>query len=115
MALNIILGVTTKYNGYLQITDRIKHMIVSKGGKNIYPGPIEEQFATAGLIDQVMIIGEGREYLTALVVPNMDMLILHAKENQLSYSKPSELLEQDAIQKLFNKEFKTYSRKRNSA
>ena len=97
-------------NGYLQITDRIKHMIVSRGGKNIYPGPIEEQFATAGLIDQVMIIGEGREYLTALVVPNMDMLIVHAKDNQLSYDKPSELLEHDAILKLFNKEFKTYSR-----
>ncbi|MEM8487376.1 MAG: long-chain fatty acid--CoA ligase [Bacteroidota bacterium] len=98
-------------NGYLQITDRIKHMIVSRGGKNIYPGPIEEQFATAGLIDQVMIIGEGREYLTALVVPNMDMLILHAKDNQLAYNKPSELLEHEEIQKLFKKEFKTYSRK----
>ncbi|MFK7844072.1 MAG: long-chain fatty acid--CoA ligase [Rhodothermales bacterium] len=98
-------------NGYLQITDRIKHMIVSKGGKNIYPGPIEEQFATIGLIDQIMIIGEGREYLTALVVPNMDMLILHAKEHKVEYSKPSELIENEAILKLYTKEFKTYSRK----
>ncbi len=59
-------------NGYLQITDRIKHMIVSKGGKNIYPGPIEDSFKTEPLIDQVMVIGEGREFLTALVVPNFD-------------------------------------------
>ncbi len=98
-------------NGKLQITDRIKHMIVSKGGKNIYPGPIEEQFATIGIIEQVMIIGEGRDYLTALVVPNMDALISHAKNQKIEYAKPSELLENDAILKLFEKEFKTYSRK----
>ncbi len=59
-------------DGYLQITDRIKHMIVSKGGKNIYPGPIEDAFKTETLIDQVMVVGEGREFLTALVVPNLD-------------------------------------------
>ncbi len=98
-------------NGYLQITDRIKHMIVSKGGKNIYPGPIEEQFATIGFFDQVMIIGEGREYLTALVVPNLDRLIMHAKENEISFSKPSELFEHEEILKLFDKEFKVYSKK----
>ncbi len=98
-------------NGYLQITDRIKHMIVSKGGKNIYPGPIEEQFATIGIIDQIMIIGEGREYLTALVVPNLDMLIQYAKDNQVNYDKPSSLVEKDEIKKLFEKEFKAYSRK----
>jgi len=54
--------------GYLRITDRIKHMIVSKGGKNIYPGPLEEYFKTEPLIDQIMVVGEGREFLTALVV-----------------------------------------------
>ena len=60
-------------NGYLQITDRIKHMLVSKGGKNIYPGPIEDQLKAAStLIDQVLVVGEGRDYLTALVVPNLD-------------------------------------------
>ena len=58
--------------GYLRITDRIKHMIVSKGGKNIYPGPIEEAFKTEPLIDQIMVVGEGREFLSALVVVNED-------------------------------------------
>jgi long-chain acyl-CoA synthetase len=58
--------------GYLQITDRIKHMIVSKGGKNIYPGPIEDAFKTDPMIDQMLVVGEGREFLTALVVANPD-------------------------------------------
>ncbi|NNE70092.1 MAG: long-chain fatty acid--CoA ligase [Rhodothermales bacterium] len=69
--------------GYLRITDRIKHMIVSKGGKNIYPGPIEELFKTEPLIDQMMVVGEGREFLTALVVPNEDALKIAGGEAQL--------------------------------
>lgn len=60
-------------DGYLQITDRIKHMIVNKGGKNIYPGPIEDDLKRRStLFDQVVVIGEGREYLTALVVPGVE-------------------------------------------
>ncbi|MFT4603336.1 MAG: long-chain acyl-CoA synthetase [Rhodothermales bacterium] len=70
--------------GYLRITDRIKHMIVSKGGKNIYPGPIEELFKTEPLIDQMMVVGEGREFLTALVVANEDAVRMAGGEDQLA-------------------------------
>ncbi len=65
--------------GYLRITDRIKHMIVSQGGKNIYPGPIEEHFATNPLIEQILVIGEGRAYLTALVIPAEEPLAAELK------------------------------------
>ncbi|HEX8387184.1 MAG TPA: long-chain fatty acid--CoA ligase [Rubricoccaceae bacterium] len=61
-------------DGYLRITDRIKHMIVSAGGKNVYPAPLEERLAASPLVDQVMVVGEGREFLTALVVPEADAL-----------------------------------------
>ena len=62
-------------DGYLQITDRIKHMIVNKGGKNIYPGPIEDQIkGLTPLIEQIVVVGEGREFLTALVVPNLSLI-----------------------------------------
>src|SRR5690606_41294037 len=46
-------------DGYLIITDRIKHMLVSAGGKNIYPGPIEERFKTVPWIEQIVVVGEG--------------------------------------------------------
>ncbi|MEM0963865.1 MAG: long-chain fatty acid--CoA ligase, partial [Bacteroidota bacterium] len=59
-------------NGYLRITDRIKHMIVSRGGKNIYPGPIEGTLSGSPLVEQVMVVGEGRPHLTALIVPDVD-------------------------------------------
>ena len=61
-------------DGYLRITDRIKHMILTSGGKNVYPGPIEERLAASPLVDQVLVVGEAREFLTALVVPDADAL-----------------------------------------
>ena len=65
-------------NGYLRITDRIKHMIVTLGGKNVYPGPIEERLGASPLVDQVLVVGEAREFLTALVVPDAEALAAHA-------------------------------------
>ncbi|WP_420454640.1 AMP-dependent synthetase/ligase [Rubrivirga sp.] len=60
--------------GSLRITDRIKHMIVTAGGKNVYPGPIEAALATSPLVAQVLVVGEGRPFLTALVVPDTNAL-----------------------------------------
>ncbi len=96
--------------GYLTITDRIKHMIVSAGGKNIYPGPIEERLKKNPLIDQLVVIGERREYLTALVVPNMDALKQAAGEQNLSFDSDEELLQKEEVLALFDSDFKAYSR-----
>ena len=96
--------------GYLMITDRIKHMIVSRGGKNIYPGPIEDSLKSFRHIDQIVILGEGREYLTALVVPNFDSLTAWAKEKGISFSDEAELIADEAVRDLFEKEFRSYSR-----
>lgn len=97
-------------DGYLIITDRIKHMMVSAGGKNIYPGPIEDGFKSEPLIDQLMIVGEGREYLTALVVPDEDSVRRIAKDKGLTGSKLSELLDHDEVKKPYADVFKAYSR-----
>ena len=98
--------------GYLQITDRIKHMIVSQGGKNIYPGPIEDEFKTEPWIDQIVVIGEDRPFLTALVVPDFDALRMRARDHDVdeaSYAD-DELIEHDDVQGLFDQAFRTYNR-----
>ena len=97
-------------NGYLVITDRIKHMIVSAGGKNIYPGPIEDLFKTVPWIDQIIVIGEAREFLSCLVVPDMDNLKAYARENDLAYSSEDELLQNETIRSLFIDVFRKYSK-----
>ncbi|NBC00406.1 MAG: AMP-binding protein [Bacteroidetes bacterium] len=96
--------------GYLAITDRIKHMIVSKGGKNIYPGPIEEEFTTVRWIDQLLVVGEGRAFLTALVVPDMEALAAFCNAEEITYSSDAELLQHPKIRALFAQAFKDYSR-----
>ncbi|MEX0747716.1 MAG: AMP-dependent synthetase/ligase [Rhodothermales bacterium] len=97
-------------DGYLMITDRIKHMIVSAGGKNIYPGPIEEQFKAVPWIDQIVVVGEGREFLVALVVPDFDALKKYASERGYNAADTTSLLEQEMLLQVFDRQFKDYSR-----
>ncbi len=99
-------------DGYLMVTDRLKHMIVSRGGKNIYPGPIEDEFKTKPWFDQVVVIGEGRPFLTALVVPDFETLRMRARDHQVDESALSdeELIDNPDIQKLFRKAFREYGR-----
>lgn len=97
-------------DGFLIITDRIKHMIVSAGGKNIYPGPIEEGFKHEPWIDQIMVVGEAREFLTALIVAEEDIIRLFAKEKGLSVTKLEEILATDEVQRVFTQLFKSHSR-----
>lgn len=67
--------------GYLQITDRKKDIIVTAGGKNIAPQNIENQMKLMRSIEQICVIGDKRPFCTALVVPNFEILSKVAKEN----------------------------------
>ena len=99
-------------DGYLQITDRIKHMIVSRGGKNIYPGPIEETFKTQGWIDQIVVLGEDRPFLTALVVPDFESLRMWARDQEVDESSHSDadLLMLDPVREFYDQAFTEYNR-----
>ena len=99
-------------DGYLKITDRIKHMLVTEGGKNVYPGPIEETFKTKGWIDQIVVIGEGRPFLAALVVPDFESLRMRARDEGIEEAtyEDAELLELDEVQSLFRDIFTAYNR-----
>jgi len=99
-------------NGYLKITDRIKHLIVSRGGKNIYPGPIEDEFKTQAWFDQMMVVGEDRPFLTALVVPDFESVRMKARDLGIQESEFSDadLVNMDDVQSLFHSAFNAYNR-----
>lgn len=62
------------YKGNLQITDRIKNMLVNAYGKNIYPTPVENTYLKSLKIEQVFLIGDKREYVTAIITPSKELL-----------------------------------------
>jgi long-chain acyl-CoA synthetase len=86
--------------GFLYITDRKKHLFVSSGGKNIAPQPIENLFLSSKYIEQFMLIGDRRMYLTALIVPDFDALKEYADSNAIRYSSNVELTSHPAINTL---------------
>ncbi|WP_372638699.1 long-chain fatty acid--CoA ligase, partial [Fodinibius sp.] len=96
--------------GNLQITDRIKHMIVNAGGKNIYPGPIEDLFKTSKWIDQLMMVGERRTYMAALIVPDFEALEAFAREGELPYDSTEELIAKEEVQNIYRREIRNQSR-----
>ena len=85
------VGVITE-NGHLKITDRKKHLLVSSGGKNIAPQPIEAAIAQSSYVDQVLVIGDAREYCTAIVVLDKDAVNAWAESNGSTSPGLQELL-----------------------
>ncbi len=77
------IGELDPVDGYLQITDRKKDIIVSAGGDNISPAKIENMITNEPEIDQCMVYGDKKNYLVALIVPNKDFLDKKEKINKV--------------------------------
>jgi len=76
--------------GYLFITDRKKDLLVTSGGKNVAPLPIEGRLSSNGLIAQAVVVGDGQPHLAALLVPDFDRLAEDLGQPGLA---PAELIE----------------------
>lgn len=91
-------------DGYLRITDRKKHLFVSSGGKNIAPQPIESLFLQNRYIDQFVLIGDARMYLTALIVPHYDALAEFAEGKHIPAAPMERLLRHPEVLALYEAE-----------
>ncbi len=88
-------------DGYLRITGRKKELIVTAGGKNIAPVFLEALLAEEPLILQAIVIGDGRKYLTALIVPNPDALRAEIISRQIPVRSAAEALVHPAVLDLY--------------
>jgi len=92
----------TDEKGCLHITDRKKDIMITAGGKNIAPQNIENTLIADLMIEQAVIIGEGRKYLSALIVPNFAELSTYAKEHSISFDSHEALVKKPEIIRFYD-------------
>jgi len=82
---------------YLKITDRKKDLYKTSGGKYVAPAPIENKLKESLLIEQVAVVGDGRKFIAALVVPNFDNLKEWCKDNKVPYESKEQAIQDKRI------------------
>ncbi len=90
--------------GYLSITDRKKQLLVTSVGKKVAPQLIEKEVENSQYIDQVLLIGEKRKFISALIVPDFEVLKSYAQKHDINVNGNEELITNPAIIELFQKE-----------
>ncbi|OHD21526.1 MAG: hypothetical protein A2086_16300 [Spirochaetes bacterium GWD1_27_9] len=90
-------------NGEIQITGRAKDTIVLMGGENIEPSPIEDKLLEDPLINQVIVVGQDKKTLGALIIPDQDNLVEFAKNNNIAFSEYNDLCNNKLIKEEFSK------------
>ena len=79
-------------DGYLKITDRKKDLLKTAGGKYVAPQPIENTVRLNKFVASAVVLGDQRKFPIILVVPNLEQLDRWAKERNLAYTSPAELI-----------------------
>lgn len=97
------------YKGNLQITDRIKNMIVNAYGKNVYPTPVENIYLKSLKIESIFLIGDKREYLTAIVVPNRETMQEQFNLPDAYFAQPELFIEDQEILTWINQDIRKLS------
>jgi len=97
--------------GFLFITDRKKHLFKTTSGKYIAPTHIENLFLASKYIDQFVLIGDRRMFLSALIVPDFEALQEYADSHQIEYLNNHDLVNKKEIHELFDKDMSQFQKK----
>lgn len=84
-------------DGYLRITDRKKELFKTSGGKYVAPQPIEQRLKESRFVSQVVLIGNGRKFPAALIVPDWEQLRSYARIKNLDIKTPAEFVRHPRI------------------
>jgi long-chain acyl-CoA synthetase len=96
--------------GYIRITDRKKEMFKISNGKYIAPQVIENKLKESAFIDQVMVVGDGEKFASALIVPFFEKLREWCADHGISYTCDSEMSSHPRVRELIDREIKRFNR-----
>ncbi|MFH1351092.1 MAG: long-chain fatty acid--CoA ligase [Pseudomonadota bacterium] len=91
-------------DGYLKITDRKKDIIVTAGGKNITPQYIENKLKASSYINDAVVIGDKKRFLSCLIMIDEDNVVKYAQDNKVQFSTYKDLTQSPEIIKLIQGE-----------
>jgi long-chain acyl-CoA synthetase len=96
--------------GFYRITDRMKDIIITAGGKNVTPSEIENQLKFSPYITDAVVIGDKRAYLTALIMIDQENVEQYAQERNIPFSNYASLCRAREIQELIQAELDRVNR-----
>ena len=91
-------------DGFLRITDRKKELLVTAGGKNIAPAPMQAAMKRSRFIAEAVLIGDRRPYVIAIVVPNFDSLEAWAKQQGITAADREALVADERVERKLEEE-----------
>ncbi len=91
-------------DGYLVITDRKKDLMKTSGGKYVAPQALENRLVASPLIAQAVVVGDGRKFPAALIVPNFEALRRYAEAQGIPLHEAHQLCAHPKIQRLYEEE-----------
>ena len=98
-------------DGFLMITDRKKHLFKTSAGKYIAPSHIENTFLASKYIDQFVLVGDKRMFLSALIVPDFEAVKEYADSHNIPYTTNQDLVKNDTIYNLFENDMMQFQKK----
>ncbi len=90
------------HEGYLYITDRKKELLVTSGGKKVAPRAIESMLMESPFIQTAMLIGDGRKFISALIIPNFKILERYARDNNIRFQNIKEIINDQKVRDLYS-------------
>ena len=86
---------------FLKITDRKKELFKTSGGKYVAPQPIENKLKESMFVEQVMVVGAGKKFVGALIVPSFTALKKWAKDNNVAYASNEQVIKDPKVLDLY--------------
>lgn len=102
------IGEFTKDN-FLKITDRKKELFKTSGGKYVSPAPIENKMKESLFIEQMALVGDGRKFVGALIIPAFEQLKVWCKENNVNFTTKENVIKEKAVQNFYWKIVNEYN------